>query len=257
MSPRYRRYAHHLRLDRADLKGAKIALLPGDPARSAAIARYLEGAEKIVESREFVSHRGRVGKTRVLVTSTGCGAPSTALCVEELAQLGVDTFIRVGSCGSIQTKAKIGELAIAQAAVRLEGASKSIAPIEYPAVADLEVTQCLIASARRHRIPFHVGITASTDTFHQGQERYDSFTGYVPRHLRGSIEEYRALKVLNFEMEAAVIFVMASAMGLRAGSVCGIVANRTRSETLANTKQFKVAEHRAIRTAVDSVRFLP
>ena len=111
-------------------------------------------------------------------------------------------------------------------------------------------------SAEDLGLKFHVGITASTDTFYQGQERYDSFTGFVPAHLRGSLKEWQQMKVLNFEMEAATLFTMCSTMGLKGGTVCGVVANRVEGEKLIHKELFVQSEQNAIRTAVGAVRLL-
>ena len=247
------KFAHHLGLDSALIKNAKIALLPGDPGRVAAIAQSLAQAKEVSNQREFRSYLGFLNDEPVLVTSTGCGGPSVSICVEELATIGLRTFIRVGSTGSIQNHINVGDIVISSAAVRLEGASRSFAPIEYPAVADLDVTNALVASAREQAIKFHVGITASTDTFYQGQERYDTFSGHMPAHLRGSISDWRAIKVANFEMEAATLFTMCATMGLKGGTVCGVVAKRTDSETLAAPEMFRQAEKAAIDVAVGAV----
>lgn len=224
---------HHLALSRAQLAGARIALLPGDPGRVPAVAAALPGeSAELASNREYRSWIARTPAGAVLVTSTGIGGPSTAIAVEELARLGVDTFIRVGTCGAIQARIESGDVIISTGAVRLEGASGHYAPPEFPAVANHGVTAALIDSARAAAIPHHVGITASTDTFYPGQERYDTFSGYVTRRFQGSMEEWRRLGVLNYEMETATLFVVASVFGLRAGSVCGAVINRTRTERI-------------------------
>jgi uridine phosphorylase len=246
-------FAHHLQLDASIIKNAKIALLPGDPGRVAAIASLLDQSTEVSNQREFRSHLGALNGHPVLVTSTGCGGPSVSICVEELACIGVQTFIRVGSTGSIQKHINTGDIVISSAAVRLDGASRSFAPIEYPAVADLDVTNALVQAAREMAITFHVGITASTDTFYQGQERYNTFTGHMPAHLRASVEDWRAVKVANFEMEAATLFTMCATMGLRAGTVCGVVAKRTESEEIAGPEMFRKAEKAAIDVAIGAV----
>jgi uridine phosphorylase len=181
------------------------------------------------------------------------GGPSLSICVEELARLGVRDFIRIGSAGSIQEHIHVTDVVIFNGAVRLDGASRSFAPIEYPAVADFEVTNALVESAKEKGVTFHVGIAASTDTFYQGQERYDTYTGFVPAHLRGSINDWRAMRVSTFEMEAATLFTMCSTMGLRAGCICGIVAKRTLSEELATAELFKKCEQNAIEIAMGAV----
>ncbi|MDZ4837473.1 MAG: uridine phosphorylase [Candidatus Melainabacteria bacterium] len=248
--------AHHLQLSKNQIQGARVALLPGDPFRVPLIAEQLDGAAQVAHQREFNSYLGELDGMPILVTSTGCGGPSLSVCVEELAQIGVDTFIRVGSTGAIQDYIDVTDVVISNAAVRLDGASRSFAPPEYPAVSNLEVTNALVESATTLKIPYHVGITASTDTFYQGQERYDSFTGFVPQHLRGSVKEWQQLNVLNFEMEAATLFTMCCALGLRAGTVCGVVANRTRSEKVTSKEAFIEGEQNAIKTAVSAARIL-
>lgn len=251
-------FAHHLKLNSEQLRGARLALLPGDPGRVPAIARHLEGAQELAFSREFRSWLGDLEGKPVLVISTGCGGPSLSVCVEELAQLGLRTFIRVGSCGSIQESISVGEVVISQAAVRLDGASRCFAPIEYPAVADLAVTHALVVAAQTRQIPYHVGITASTDTFYPGQERYSTYSGFVPAHLRGSIDEWRSLRVSNFEMEAATLLTMGATLGLGTGCVCGVVAQRvTGGENIAPADLFTRAEERAIEVALEAARQLP
>jgi uridine phosphorylase len=248
---------YHLHLTDKQIEGAKIALLPGDPARVEKIARTapLERPRFLASKREYTTWLSYIGQTPVLTTSTGIGGPSTAIAVEELAQLGVRIFIRVGTTGAIQPHINISDVVITTGAVRLDGASTHYAPIEYPAVADYEIVRALIQAARKLQIPYHVGITCSSDTFYPGQERYDTFSGYVPRHLRGSLEEWRHLNVLNYEMEAATLFVMCNALGLRAGCVAGVAAQRTRSESVA-LDQLQMSEENAIRVAAKAVEIL-
>ena len=113
--------------------------MPGDPGRCALIAQYFDQAEKVAQNREFVTYTGTLCGEKVSVTSTGIGGPSAAIAMEELAELGVDTFIRIGTCGGINQKVKSGDCVIATGAVRMEGTSREYAPIEYPACADFEV----------------------------------------------------------------------------------------------------------------------
>ena len=222
---------YHLDLSRDQLVGARVALLPGDPGRVPAIAAALPGtARELAVHREYRSWLDTGPHGSILVTSTGIGGPSTAIAVEELARLGIDTFIRVGTTGAIQERIHPGDVVISTGAVRLDGASGHYAPPEYPAVAHHEVVTALLAAARAATVPCHTGITASSDTFYPGQERYDTFSGYVPRRFQGSMEEWRRLGVCNYEMEAATLFVVASVFGLRAGAVCGVLVNRTLSE---------------------------
>lgn len=215
---------YHLDLDTEAVEGAALALLPGDPGRVPRLARALDTeALEIASRREFRTFRGQVKGRPVLVTSTGIGGPSTSIAVDELARLGVRTFLRVGTTGAIQPGIDIGHVIITTGAVRADGASVDYAPIEYPAVANHEVVNALVAAAREAGIPFHAGVTASSATFYPGEERKDSFGRYTLRRLRGATEEWRHLGVLSYEMEAATLLTMSSALGLRAGCVTGVV----------------------------------
>ncbi len=224
---------YHVGFTPAMLEGAEVALLPGDPGRVQALAEALGDTKPVAVHREYTSYLADVNGMKVLVCSTGMGGPSVAIGVEEMARAGIKKFIRVGTTGSIQENIELGDIVINHAAVRLDGASTHYAPIEYPAVADLELTNLLVAGAQKAQVKYHVGISVSSDTFWPGQERYDSFTGYVPRHLQGSVVEWRQLGATNYEMETATLFVVANSFGLQAASVCGVVAKRTDSEKVA------------------------
>lgn len=260
---------YHLDLDRDMVQGAQLALLPGDPFRSRTIAERVAAlhggrpaGQLLAHKREYCSYLAEIGATKVLVTSTGIGGPSTSIAVDELAQLGVRTFIRVGTTGAIQETIAIGDVVVTTASVRLDGASLSYAPIQYPAVADHDVTVALIAAARalapalgcRH----HVGITASTDTFYQGQERSDAFARYVPRHLQGMTDEWRRLHVLNYEMESATLLTVCNAFGLRGGCVTGVINTRRADETAAeiHAEDLRLGEDHAVQVAIRAVEIL-
>lgn len=236
---------YHVGLSKEMLQGARYALVPGDPGRVEGLAKALDpDAVYVASHREFTSWLARVDGEPVLVMSSGMGGPCITFVVEELGRLGVTTFIRVGTTGSLKEDLNLGDVVISKAAVRLDGASKAYAPAEYPAVADLDVTLALREAARELKVPFGLGITVTTDSFWPGQERYDSFSGYVPRHLQGSLKEWQALGCSNFEMEAATLFTLCSVHSLRAGAICGVVAKRTDSEAVAPPETYKVAEKR-------------
>ncbi len=245
------RSVYHLALTASMLDGATVALLPGDPGRVEGIARTapLTDARELAHKREYRTWIARAAGQPVIVTSTGIGGPSASIAIDELAQLGVRTFLRVGTTGAIQPHVDIGDVIVTTGAVRLDGASTHYAPIEYPAVAHHEVVAALVAAAAERGVPARVGITCTTDTFYPGQERYDSFSGYVPRRFQGITEEWRRLHVLNYEMEAATLLTMASAMGVRAGCVAGVVVNRTRSEHVSADDLHR-GEANAVRVAV-------
>ena len=240
---------YHIGLNRELIANALYALLPEDPSEVEDFAKAVgQNAKFVTNSREYTSWLTYVCGKSVLVMSTGMGGPSTSIGLEELAQLGVKNFIRVGTTGSIQEDLNIGDVVINNASVRLEGASSHFAPIEFPASADLDITLALRNAARELGIPHKVGINVTSDTFWPGQEKYDSFTGYVLRRFQGSIKEWQKLGITNFEMESATLFTIASVFGLRAGSINSVIAKRTISEALAS--------HDAINTMKKALQFV-
>ena len=247
------KFVYHLNLGEKQVKGARFAFLPGDPGRVPLIASRLDDSCQLASNREFCTYLGRLEGENVLVTSTGIGGPSTSIAIEELAQLGVDTFIRVGSTGAIQKNIGVKEVIITSGSVRLDGASSHYASIEYPAVAHYEIVKALAEASESLGISAHVGITASSDTFYPGQERYDSFSGYVKQSLQGSMAELQRMNVLNYEMESAAVLVLASVFKLRAGCVMGVVVNRTKQEKL-DSEAIKEAENNAISVAISAMR---
>ena len=219
---------YHIKLTKPILRGAKIALLPGDPFRTPLIGAALaerNGTEsrELAWNREFRSHLVNVKGAHVLVTSTGIGGPSTSIAVDELAQLGVETFIRVGTTGAIQETITVGDVIVTTGAVRLDGASTHYAPIEYPAVAHHTVVNALVAGTAEAGVTCHTGVTASSDTFYPGEERTDAYRKYILRRFRGATEEWRNLHVLNYEMESATLLTMTASMGLKGGALTGVV----------------------------------
>ncbi len=223
---------YHIRLSREDLQGAVTAILPGDPGRVEKTARIMGPAHKLAQNREYTSFLVEAGEglKPIVVCSTGIGGPSVSICVEELAQLGIKNFIRIGTTGAIQSNVALADIVVSTSAVRLDGASGHFAPACYPAAANFYLTRALVDATEELGVPHHVGITASSDTFYPGQERYDTLTGYVPRHLQGSLEEWQKLGVINYEMEGATLFTMTSAMGLRGAMIASVIASRTASE---------------------------
>ena len=138
---------YHLQIRKGDV--GKYVILPGDPKRCEKIASHFENAKLVADSREYVTYTGYLEGEKVSVTSTGIGGPSASIAMEELVRCGADTFIRVGTCGGMDIEVKGGDLVVATGAIRMEGTSKEYAPVEYPAVADLDVTNALVQAAYR------------------------------------------------------------------------------------------------------------
>ena len=218
---------YHIELKPGDIPG--YVLLPGDPNRVNVITSLWDDVKEVAFHRQYRTAKGKYKGVDIAVTSTGIGGPAVEIALIELINIGAHTFIRVGSTGAIQPNINPGDLIITTAAMRLEGASKAYAPIEYPAVSSLSVTLALITAAETLGYPYHVGITASTDSFYAGQER-PSIKQYLPPWYRGFIESLRNMNVLNFEMEAATLFTLANIFGVRAGCVSAVFANRITNE---------------------------
>ncbi len=228
-----------------------LALLSGDPNRATLIAQTkLSQTKTLSENRGLNSYLGFLPNGRpVLSATSGMGAPSLSIVVNELVQVGIRTIIRVGTSGSIQEDVPPGSVAISKAALCRQGAANDIAPPEYPASADPFLTVALVEAARRMGIPYALGITASVDTFYEGQERVGSANPHLLRALRGITEEYRNLRVINYEMEAGTLFKMGNVYGFAAACISGVIAQRTRAEQpVLETKDQAV--QRAIDVAV-------
>lgn len=239
---------YHLMIGEGDV--ARYVLLPGDPERVPRIARTWDRYWHVATHREYVTYAGEYRGARISATSTGIGGPSTAIAIEELLRVGADTFIRVGTTGSLRRDVGVGDLVISSGAVRLDGASKAYIFPEYPAVASYEVVLALIEAAEILGAGYHVGITASTDSFYVGQGR-PGYRDYMPPWSRDLVRILRDSGVANFEMEAATIFTLSNIYGARAGAVCAVIANRETGEFVPDA-----GVDTMIRVADEAVRIL-
>lgn len=247
---------YHIGFGQDDLGSSppSIALLSGDPERSHLIARtYLQDVRVLSENRGLNSYVGYLSNGHTILSATsGMGAPSLSIVVNELVQIGIRQIIRIGTCGSIQSYIPVGSVVISSAALCRQGAANDIAPVEYPAAADPFLTVALVKAARELEVEYYIGITASVDTFYEGQERTDSANPNLMRSLHGITEEYRRLNILNYEMECGTLFKMAGVYNFAAAAICGVVASRTDSENII-LEQRDVAVKNAIATAVNAV----
>lgn len=244
---------YHIGFGRSDLPdGCDIVLLSGDPGRSELIAdEHLSDARDLARNRGLDAFLATLPGGRPIICATsGMGAPSTSIVVNELVQAGVRTIIRIGTSGSIQPHVRNGSVVIGAAALTNQGAAADIAPPEYPAAADPFLTVALAGAAERLGIEHHVGTMASVDTFFEGQERSTSSANpHLLRRVTGMLDEYADLGVLNFEMEAGTLFKMGGVYGFAAGCVAGIVAQRTEDESVDLTEKDAAVE-RAIAVAI-------
>ncbi|MEW5859768.1 MAG: nucleoside phosphorylase [Cyanobacteriota bacterium] len=250
---------YHIGFRRDDLgsQPPTFALLSGDPDRARLIAQgHLQDVRLLSENRGLNSYIGNLPNGRPILSATsGMGAPSLSIVVNELVQVGIRQMIRIGTCGSIQADVPVGSIVITRAALCRQGAANDIAPVEYPAAADPFLTVALVKAARELEVEHYLGITASVDTFYEGQERTDSANPYLLRSLQGITEEYRRLNVLNYEMECGTLFKMGGVYNFAAACVCGVVAQRTVGEGVI-LEQKDVAVKNAIAVAVRAAQNL-
>lgn len=211
----------HTLLKQGDV--GRYCILPGDPGRCEKIAAYFDHPALVVQNREYTTYTGTLLGQKVSVTSTGIGGPSASIAMEELKEVGADTFLRVGTCGGIAPNVVADDVVIATGAVRMEGTSREYAPIEYPAVADFDVTSSLVEAAKTLEKRFHTGVVQCKDSFY-GQ--HSPQRSPVCRQLLEKWEAWKKLGVLASEMESAALFVVAASLGVRCGTVLHVIWNQ-------------------------------
>ncbi len=212
----------HLLIDEGDVRD--LALLPGDPGRVDRIANHCETAETIAQNREYKVVNATYDGRDLTICSTGIGCPSAAIAIEELAAVGVETFVRVGTTGALQSGIEIGDMIVATGAAKNEGTSKRYEDVEYPAVPDYDVLSALVDSAESSEERaaadgasdgaagrVHVGPIASDDAYYAETDEH--------------VADWEAAGLLSVEMEAAAIFSLARRKGLRAGAICTVDGN--------------------------------
>lgn len=229
----------------------KYVILPGDPGRCEKIAAHFDSPVKVASNREYTTYTGYLDGVKVSVTSTGIGGPSASIAVEELTELGADTFIRVGTCGGMSKKVHGGDCIVVTGAVRNEGTSREYAPIEYPAVPDFGVTSALVSAAEKLGFRYHAGVVHNKDSFY-GQHSPESMP--VSYELTAKWEAWKRLGVLASEMESAAIFTVCAARGTRGGAVMYTVWNQEADSDYTDAPQTDTEA--AIKIAVGAIREL-
>ena len=243
---------YHINLNKADIQGAKYAILPGDPDRVPKIAAFFDNPQKIGQKREYVSYIGQLCGENVLCVSTGIGGPSAAICIEELRQLGVEIFIRVGTSGGMQLNVNAGDIIVVTGAIRMEGTSKEYLPIEFPAVADLDITCALRDAAKKLGYTYHTGVVQCKDSFY-GQHAPQRMP--VSYELEHKWEAWIRGGCLASEMESAALFTVCATLGAKAGAVMLCVWNQEREKAGLDQNEEHDTE-KAIKTAIEAIKIL-
>ncbi|WP_432666570.1 nucleoside phosphorylase [Wukongibacter baidiensis] len=194
----------HIQCSKEDV--ARMVILPGDPARVDRVAKYLDEYEEIANNREFKTLKGKYKGMEVSIVSTGIGGASSCIALEELIACGGEYFIRIGSLGAYQSNIAIGDLIIAEGAVREEGASKMYIGDIYPAVSNIEIIEALKKKAEELNYPHHLGLVRSHDSFYIDNE--------------DEVVQYWSSKgVLGGDMETATLMTLGRLRGVKVGSI--------------------------------------
>jgi len=236
----------HLLVESGDLED--VALLPGDPGRVDRIAGHCDSSEVVAENREYKVVNAEYDGTPLTICSTGIGSPSAAIAVEELAAVGVDAVLRVGTTGALQSGIEIGDMVVATGAAKDEGTTGRYESDTYPAVPDYEVLSGLVEAAEANDEDVHVGPVATDDAFYAETDEY--------------VEAWESAGVLAVEMEAAAIFTLARRKGLRSGAICTVDGNLVEGTQKGETDDDELPEkaknnvERAIDIALDAATSL-
>lgn len=214
---------YHIQCVEGDV--GRYCILPGDPGRCASIAKHFDNPVLVAQNREYTVYTGTLLGEKVSVCSTGIGGPSAAIAMEELYNVGADTFIRVGTCGGIDLDVQSGDVVIASGAIRFEHTSMEYAPIEYPAVANYEVLTALVEAVEKLEKRYHVGVVQCKDSFYGQHSPHKMPVSY---ELLQKWEAWKRLGVKASEMESAALFVVADALKCRCGSTFHVVWNQER-----------------------------
>ena len=239
---------YHIGLRPGDV--GEYVILPGDPKRCAKIAKYFDDPVLVGDSREFLTYTGTIDGVKVSVTSTGIGGPSASIALEELTNIGANTFIRVGTCGGMDIEAKGGDVIIATGAIRMEGTSKEYAPIEYPAVPDLDVTNALVSAAKSLGAEYHTGVVQCKDAFYGQHQPELHPVGY---ELLDKWDAWLKMGAVASEMESAALFIVGAYRRVKVGSCFLCVANQEREKAGLPNVQVHDTDL-AIRVAIDAIR---
>ena len=245
-----RELQYHIQCAPGDV--GRYCILPGDPGRCEKIAAHFDNPVHVTTNREYVTYTGTLLGEKVSVVSTGIGGPSAAIAMEELAAIGADTFIRVGTCGGIKLDVQAGDVVVATGAVRMEGTSREYAPIEFPAVSDFRVLQALTQAAQELGQSWHAGVVQCKDSFY-GQHSPGRMP--VSYELEQKWQAWKRLGVLASEMESAALFTVAASLGVRCGAAFHVVWNQERE--LAGLDQTEIHDtSAAIKTAIEAMKLL-
>ena len=228
----------------------RYVFLPGDPGRCESIAAHFDNPVHMGMNREYNIYTGTLLGQKVSVCSTGIGGPSAAIAMEELTAIGADTFIRIGTCGGIDLDVMPGDIVVATGAIRYEHTSMEYAPIEFPAVPNLDIAMALKSASEELGYRTHTGVVQCKDSFY-GQHAPERSPVYY--ELQQKWESWKRLGVKASEMESAALFVIASALGVRCGSCFHAIWNQER-EKLGMSMPMTEDTSGAVRVGIEAMK---
>lgn len=237
---------YHLKVKKDEI--GSYVFLSGDPERVRFISEKFENCRQVHDSRGFIIYTGYLNDTKVSAVNSGIGGPSTALVIEELIMLGTHTFLRVGTCGALQTEIANNDLIISTASVRDEGTSRQYVPIEFPAIASNDLVYELIEAAKLHDSTYHVGITHCKDAFYSEIASYTAHKAETANRWTA----WQRSNVLATEMEAAIIFILSSLRKCRAGAILTVVGSTVSGDLISE----EASVQKSIDVALEAVRRL-
>lgn len=238
----------HIQCSEGDV--GRYCFLPGDPGRCESIAALFDDAKFVSQNREYTVYTGTLLGEKVSVCSTGIGGPSASIAMEELHNIGADTFVRVGTCGGIDLHVQSGDIVVATGAIRYEHTSIEYAPLEFPAVADFDIALALKTAAEEMGKTVHTGVVQCKDSFYGQHNPEKSPVSY---ELLQKWESWKRLGVLASEMESAALFVVAAALGVRCGSCFHVVWNQER-EAAGLDQKMSTDTAAAVRVGVEAMK---
>ena len=241
---------YHIGTGKDDI--GQYVILPGDPGRCEKIAKYFDNPVKTGQNREYTTYTGTLNGVKVSVCSTGIGGPSASIALEELVANGAHTFIRIGTCGGMQLDVKSGDVAVSTASIRMEGTTREYAPIEFPAVANLDVTNTLVQACKNLNQSYVVGVSQYKDAFY-GQHRPETLPN--GDELLRKWKAWLALDCKVSEMESAALFIVGQYLRVRVGSCFLVVANQERAKAGLDNPQVHDTDG-AIRVAIEAMKIL-
>ena len=240
---------YHIGLGQGDAGG--YCILPGDPGRCERIAALLDNRCFVHSNREFTTWAGTLEGEKVSVVSTGIGGPSAAIAVEELHQIGVHTFLRIGTCGGIRLDVQSGDVVVATGAVRMEGTSREYAPLEYPAVPDYHVLSALVRASEQLGKSWHAGVVQCKDSFY-GQHSPETMP--AAQTLLQNWQAWKAAGALASEMESAALFIVAATRRVKCATILQMLWNQERQAVVRDNAHAAGDMTHAIEVAVSAMR---